>query len=77
MRKSVLTVMTPRRLNALEPTLRAYAENLVLGFRVPDWVQAAGNVAFAADAEAAADLVVRDRADPAHEDHDGGPAGLG
>ena len=32
MRKSVLTVMTPRRLNALEPTLRAYAENLVLGF---------------------------------------------
>jgi cytochrome P450 len=33
MRKSVLTVMTPRRLNALEPTLRAYAENLVLGFR--------------------------------------------
>lgn len=32
MRKSVLTVMTPRRLNALEPTLRAYAENLVRGF---------------------------------------------
>jgi cytochrome P450 len=32
MRKSVLTVMTPRRLNALEPTLRAYAERLVLGF---------------------------------------------
>lgn len=29
MRKSVLTVMTPRRLNALEPTLRAYAEGLV------------------------------------------------
>jgi len=33
MRKSVLTVMTPRRLNALEPTLRTYAENLVLGFQ--------------------------------------------
>ena len=32
MRKSVLTVMTPRRLNALEPTLRAYAEGLVSGF---------------------------------------------
>jgi cytochrome P450 len=29
MRKSVLTVMTPRRLNALEPSLRNYAENLV------------------------------------------------
>ncbi len=32
MRKSVLSVMTPRRLNALEPTLRAYAEALVDGF---------------------------------------------
>ncbi len=32
MRKSVLTVMTPRRLNALEPTLRAYAEGLISGF---------------------------------------------
>jgi hypothetical protein len=29
MRKSVLAVMTPRRLNALEPTLRAYASDLV------------------------------------------------
>jgi cytochrome P450 len=33
MRKSVLTVMTPRRLRALEPTLRAYAEGLVSGFQ--------------------------------------------
>lgn len=33
MRKSVLAVMTPRRLKALEPTLRDYAENLVKGFR--------------------------------------------
>jgi hypothetical protein len=32
MRKSVLTVMTPRRLNALEPSLRVYAEDLVKGF---------------------------------------------
>jgi cytochrome P450 len=31
MRKSVLAVMTPRRLNALEPTLRAYASHLVDG----------------------------------------------
>ena len=33
MRKSVLAVMTPRRLRALEPTLRAYAEDLIRGFR--------------------------------------------
>jgi cytochrome P450 len=33
MRKSVLAVMTPRRLRALEPTLRDYAENLIKGFR--------------------------------------------
>ena len=33
MRRSVLAVMTPRRLRALEPTLRDYAENLVKGFR--------------------------------------------
>jgi cytochrome P450 len=33
MRKSVLTVMTPRRLNALEPMLREYAEALVFGFK--------------------------------------------
>lgn len=32
MRKSVLTVMSPRRLNALEPHLREYAEQLVRGF---------------------------------------------
>ena len=32
MRKSVLAVMTPRRLQALEPTLRAYAENLIVDF---------------------------------------------
>ena len=33
MRKAVLACMTPRRLNALEPTLRAYAEDLVESFR--------------------------------------------
>src|SRR5947209_5544807 len=33
MRKSVLAVMTPRRLRSLEPTLRDYAENLVKSFR--------------------------------------------
>jgi cytochrome P450 len=33
MRKSVLAVMTPRRLRGLEPTLRDYAENLLKGFR--------------------------------------------
>jgi cytochrome P450 len=32
MRKSVLSVMTPRRLNALEPSLREYAEELIRGF---------------------------------------------
>ncbi len=32
MRKSVLSVMTPRRLNALEPALRVYAEALIDGF---------------------------------------------
>ncbi len=32
MRKSVLTVMRPQRLKALEPTLRDYAERLVRGF---------------------------------------------
>jgi cytochrome P450 len=31
MRKSVLQVMTPRRLNALEPSLRAYCDTLVRG----------------------------------------------
>jgi cytochrome P450 len=33
MRKAVLTTMTPRRLNALEPVLRAYARDLVLALR--------------------------------------------
>ena len=33
MRKAVLTCMTPRRLRALEPVLRDYARNLVLGWR--------------------------------------------
>ncbi len=32
MRRSVLSVMSPRRLKALEPTLRTYAEDLVRGF---------------------------------------------
>ncbi len=42
MRKSVLAVMTPRRLQALQPHLREYAENLVVGFRdeaVVDFVE--------------------------------------
>ena len=42
MRRSVLTVMTPRRLKVLEPVLRAYASDLVLGFRdqpVVDFVE--------------------------------------
>ena len=33
MRKAVLACMTPRRLNALEPTLRSYAEGLVKSFQ--------------------------------------------
>lgn len=33
MRKSVLSVMTPRRLRALEPVLRDYAAGLIEGFR--------------------------------------------
>jgi hypothetical protein len=33
MRKSVLSVMTPRRLRALEPVLREYAVGLIEGFR--------------------------------------------
>ncbi len=42
MRKSVLAVMTPRRLRALEPVLRDYATSLVKGFAekpVIDFVQ--------------------------------------
>lgn len=46
MRKSVLTVMTPRRLNALEPSLRAYAENLVLGFRDEPVIDLVDRLAF-------------------------------
>jgi cytochrome P450 len=33
MRKAVLTCMTPRRLNSLEPVLREYARNLILSWR--------------------------------------------
>jgi cytochrome P450 len=33
MRKSVLSAMTPKRLRDLEPTLRSYATDLILGFR--------------------------------------------
>jgi cytochrome P450 len=43
MRKAVLTCMTPRRLNGLEPTLREYARGLVLALRdrpVVDFVDA-------------------------------------
>jgi cytochrome P450 len=46
MRRSVLTVMTPRRLNALEPTLRAYAERLVLGLRDEPVVDLVDRLAF-------------------------------
>lgn len=45
MRRSVLSVMTPRRINALEPTLRAYAANLVDALAVEpivDLVEALG-----------------------------------
>jgi cytochrome P450 len=46
MRKSVLTVMTPRRLKALEPTLRAYADALVRGFAADDVVDLVDRLAF-------------------------------
>jgi cytochrome P450 len=46
MRKSVLTVMTPRRLRALEPTLRTYAEGLVEGFRSEPVVDLVDRYAF-------------------------------
>ncbi len=46
MRKSVLTVMTPRRLNALEPTLRAYAEDLVRGFADESVIDLVDRLAF-------------------------------
>jgi cytochrome P450 len=38
MRKSVLSCMTPRRLKALEPTLREYATGLIEGFKGKDQV---------------------------------------
>jgi cytochrome P450 len=46
MRKSVLTTMTPRRLNALEPELRAYAENLIRGFMDEPTVDVVDRLAF-------------------------------
>jgi cytochrome P450 len=46
MRKAVLACMTPRRLNALEPTLRAYAENLVKQFRDEPTVDFVAEFAF-------------------------------
>src|SRR4051812_34948777 len=46
MRKSVLAVMTPRRLQALEPKLRDYAENLVVGFRDEDVIDFVHEFAF-------------------------------
>jgi cytochrome P450 len=46
MRKSVLTVMTPRRLKALEPTLRAYADALVRGFAADDVIDLVDRLAF-------------------------------
>jgi cytochrome P450 len=46
MRKSVLTVMSPRRLNALEPHLRDYAERLVRGFMNDPLVDLVDQLAF-------------------------------
>ena len=46
MRKSVLTVMSPRRLNALEPHLREYAENLVRGFADEPLIDLVDRLAF-------------------------------
>ena len=46
MRKSVLTVMSPRRLNALEPHLRDYAENLVRGFMDEPTIDLVDRLAF-------------------------------
>jgi cytochrome P450 len=46
MRKAVLATMTPRRLNALEPTLRAYAEGLVKSFRDEPAVDFVADFAF-------------------------------
>ncbi len=46
MRKSVLTVMSPRRLNALEPHLREYAEALVRGFMHEPLIDLVDRLAF-------------------------------
>jgi cytochrome P450 len=46
MRKAVLACMTPRRLNALEPTLRAYAEDLVKKFQDQPTVDFVAEFAF-------------------------------
>jgi cytochrome P450 len=46
MRKSVLSVMTPRRLNALEPPLRAYAEVIVRELATKDRVDFVDELAF-------------------------------
>jgi cytochrome P450 len=46
MRKSVLAVMTPRRLQALEPKLREYAESLIVGFRREEVVDFVHEFAF-------------------------------
>jgi cytochrome P450 len=46
MRKSVLTVMSPRRLNALEPHLREYADNLVRGFKDEPTIDLVDRLAF-------------------------------
>ncbi len=46
MRKAVLATMTPRRLNALEPTLRAYAEGLVKSFQDEPVVDFVADFAF-------------------------------
>jgi cytochrome P450 len=46
MRKAVLACMTPRRLNALEPTLRDYATGLIEGFQDDDVVDLVAEYAF-------------------------------
>jgi cytochrome P450 len=46
MRKAVLACMTPRRLNALEPTLRDYATDLIEGFHDDDVVDLVAEYAF-------------------------------
>lgn len=46
MRKAVLTTMSPRRLNALEPHLRGYADNLVRGFMNEPLIDLVDRLAF-------------------------------